>query len=143
MLKGCACACACFPWQRPVCRPEEGTGMAEEIIYTSSIAGWIIGFIQEKKSLGYKYYNESKWMHMSAGLFVRLLHDLMVFPGVAYDAIHDSVHVGVHDWYNAESFPIHTLLEVSYLTSEQGDWQVKMLKWPKNRPKIVNQACTV
>ena len=38
--------------------------MAEEIIYTSSIAGWITGFIQEKKSLGYKYYNESKWMRM-------------------------------------------------------------------------------
>lgn len=37
--------------------------MTEEITYKSSIAGWIDGFIQEKKSLGYKYYNESKWMH--------------------------------------------------------------------------------
>lgn len=38
--------------------------MAEEIIYTSSIAEWITGFVQEKKSLGYKYFNESKWMRM-------------------------------------------------------------------------------
>lgn len=36
--------------------------MAEKITYKSNIAGWIDGFIQEKQALGYKYYNESKWM---------------------------------------------------------------------------------
>lgn len=38
--------------------------MADRIIYTSSIAEWITGFVQEKKSLGYQYFNESKWMRM-------------------------------------------------------------------------------
>lgn len=37
-------------------------GMSKAIKYKSTIAGWITGFIDEKKSLGYKYYNESKWM---------------------------------------------------------------------------------
>lgn len=36
--------------------------MANEITYNSCIAEWIEGFVREKKSLGYKYYNESKWM---------------------------------------------------------------------------------
>lgn len=38
--------------------------MAEEITYSSSIAEWITGFVREKKSLGYSYYNESKWMRL-------------------------------------------------------------------------------
>lgn len=38
--------------------------MSKAIKYNSSIAGWITGFIDEKKSLGYKYYNESKWMRL-------------------------------------------------------------------------------
>lgn len=37
-------------------------GMSKAVKYKSTIAGWITGFIDEKKSLGYKYYNESKWM---------------------------------------------------------------------------------
>ena len=36
--------------------------MVKEITYNSCIAEWIEAFIQEKKSLGYAYYNESKWM---------------------------------------------------------------------------------
>lgn len=36
--------------------------MAKEIVYRSCIADWISGFIREKQSIGYKYYNESKWM---------------------------------------------------------------------------------
>lgn len=36
--------------------------MSKAVKYKSTIAGWIAGFIDEKKSLGYKYYNESKWM---------------------------------------------------------------------------------
>ena len=36
--------------------------MSKAIKYKSTIAGWITGFIDEKKSLGYKYHNESKWM---------------------------------------------------------------------------------
>ena len=38
--------------------------MANEIIYCSNITEWINGFVSEKKSLGYKYYNESKWMKL-------------------------------------------------------------------------------
>ncbi len=36
--------------------------MDKEITYSSCIADWITGFIREKQSVGYKYYNESKWM---------------------------------------------------------------------------------
>ncbi len=36
--------------------------MAKEITYNSCIAEWIEAFIKEKKSLGYAYYNEAKWM---------------------------------------------------------------------------------
>ena len=36
--------------------------MAEDIRYESCISEWITGFIHEKTSLGYKYYNEAKWM---------------------------------------------------------------------------------
>lgn len=36
--------------------------MSKAIKYKSPIAGWIAGFIDAKKSLGYKYHNESKWM---------------------------------------------------------------------------------
>jgi integrase/recombinase XerD len=36
--------------------------MSKEFVYESSIACHIKGFIEEKKSLGYKYFNESKWM---------------------------------------------------------------------------------
>lgn len=39
-----------------------GMGMSKAIEYKSTIARWITGFVEEKKSLGYKYYNESKWM---------------------------------------------------------------------------------
>lgn len=36
--------------------------MNREFIFNSTIAENISGFIEEKKSLGYKYFNESKWM---------------------------------------------------------------------------------
>lgn len=36
--------------------------MADAIKYESCISEWIYGFINEKTSLGYKYYNEAKWM---------------------------------------------------------------------------------
>lgn len=36
--------------------------MVNEFSYKSTIAGHIRGFIAEKKALGYKYFNESKWM---------------------------------------------------------------------------------
>lgn len=36
--------------------------MSKEFLYESPIACHIRGFIEEKKSLGYKYFNESKWM---------------------------------------------------------------------------------
>jgi len=37
-------------------------GMSKAIKYKSAIAGWTTGFVEEKKSLGYKYHNEFKWM---------------------------------------------------------------------------------
>ena len=36
--------------------------MSDAIKYESCISEWIYGFINEKTSLGYKYYNEAKWM---------------------------------------------------------------------------------
>ena len=36
--------------------------MTEDIRYESCVSEWISGFVHEKQSLGYKYYNESKWM---------------------------------------------------------------------------------
>lgn len=36
--------------------------MLKDIKYGSCISEWISGFIHEKTSLGYKYYNEAKWM---------------------------------------------------------------------------------
>lgn len=36
--------------------------MLKDITYGSCISKWIYGFIHEKTSLGYKYYNEAKWM---------------------------------------------------------------------------------
>lgn len=38
--------------------------MTKKIIYGSCIAGWINDFILEKKSSGYRYDNEAKWMRM-------------------------------------------------------------------------------
>lgn len=36
--------------------------MRREFVFSSAIAESISGFLQEKKSMGYKYFNESKWM---------------------------------------------------------------------------------
>ena len=36
--------------------------MRREFVFNSAIAESISGFLQEKKSMGYKYFNESKWM---------------------------------------------------------------------------------
>ncbi len=36
--------------------------MSREFVFNSAIAERISGFLDEKKSLGYKYFNESKWM---------------------------------------------------------------------------------
>lgn len=36
--------------------------MSKEFIFESAIASYINGFIEEKRALGYKYVNESKWM---------------------------------------------------------------------------------
>lgn len=36
--------------------------MSKEFVYESAIARHIKGFTEEKKALGYKYFNESKWM---------------------------------------------------------------------------------
>ena len=36
--------------------------MSKEFIFESAIASYIHGFIEEKRTLGYKYFNESKWM---------------------------------------------------------------------------------
>ena len=38
--------------------------MVEDFRYESCISEWISGFIHEKTSLGYKYYNEAKWMRL-------------------------------------------------------------------------------
>lgn len=36
--------------------------MAEQITYKSAVGNWITGFVEEKRSLGFKYENEAKWM---------------------------------------------------------------------------------
>jgi integrase len=36
--------------------------MSKEFVFESSMACHIKGFIEEKRSIGYKYFNESKWM---------------------------------------------------------------------------------
>ena len=36
--------------------------MADDISYESCVSEWISGVVHEKRSLGYKYYNEAKWM---------------------------------------------------------------------------------
>ena len=36
--------------------------MGKEFVFNSTIAEYISGFLEEKKAMGFKYFNESKWM---------------------------------------------------------------------------------